>query len=151
MLQLLAKGWTVRGTVRSLKNEEKVAHLRALGEALPGKLTLHEADLLQDGSFDEVIHGSDFVFHTASPFFMKCDPIFACSQEHCSLPAWTGSRRGRLCGVACVLLIMQVPISGSKEPGCSLVTCATSATFATCAACAICGPCLCCCHRHVLH
>ena len=69
--QLLEKGWNVRGTVRSLKNEDKVAHLRVLSEALPGKLTLHEADLLQEGSFDEVVAGADIVFHTASPFFTK--------------------------------------------------------------------------------
>ena len=71
LMQLLAKGWTVRGTVRSLKKADKVAHLRALDEALPGKLSLHEADLLQEGSFDEVVHGADYVFHTASPFFMQ--------------------------------------------------------------------------------
>ena len=111
--QLLEKGWNVRGTVRSLKNEDKVAHLRLLAEALPGKLTLHEAggasvdmlgitpcalyiashnhavpltlrdvpfvtekccllaDLLQECSFDEVVKGAEYVFHTASPFFTK--------------------------------------------------------------------------------
>lgn len=68
--QLLEKGYDVRGTVRSLKNEENVAHLKALDAALPGNLTLHEADLLQEGSFDNVVKGSDYVFHTASPFFM---------------------------------------------------------------------------------
>jgi nucleoside-diphosphate-sugar epimerase len=36
---------------------------------LPGTLTLYEADLLKEGSFDEVVKGSDFVFHAASPFF----------------------------------------------------------------------------------
>ncbi len=45
--QLLEKGYTVRGTVRSLHNESKVQHLQRLGKALPGKLTLHEADLLK--------------------------------------------------------------------------------------------------------
>ena len=29
------------------------------------------ADLLQEGSFDEVVAGADIVFHTASPFFTK--------------------------------------------------------------------------------
>ena len=47
---------------------DKVEHLELLGQALPGKLTLHEADLLKPGSFDEVVKGADFVFHTASPF-----------------------------------------------------------------------------------
>ena len=45
--QLLEKGYTVRGTVRSLQNESKVQHLKRLGKALPGRLTLLEADLLQ--------------------------------------------------------------------------------------------------------
>ena len=67
--QLLEKGYNVRGTVRSLSSEEKIEHLQLLGEALPGKLTLHEADLLKPGSFDELVKGADFVFHTASPFF----------------------------------------------------------------------------------
>lgn len=66
--QLLAKGYQVRGTVRSTKDQDKVAHLKALGEALPGVLTLHEADLLKAGSFDDVIEGADYVFHTASPY-----------------------------------------------------------------------------------
>ena len=30
-------------------------------QALPGKLTLHEADLLKQGSFDEVVKVSSFV------------------------------------------------------------------------------------------
>ncbi|EIE25032.1 NAD(P)-binding protein [Coccomyxa subellipsoidea C-169] len=72
--QLLEKGYDVRGTVRSLKKEEKVAHLKALDAALPGNLTLHEADLLEEGSFDEVVKGADYVFHTASPFFMGDSP-----------------------------------------------------------------------------
>jgi GDP-D-mannose dehydratase len=45
--QLLEKGYTVRGTIRSLQNESKVQHLRRLDQALPGSLTLHEADLLE--------------------------------------------------------------------------------------------------------
>ena len=36
--QLLEKGYTVRATVRSTSNKQKVAHLLALGEALPGVL-----------------------------------------------------------------------------------------------------------------
>lgn len=41
--------------MRNSDDEVKTAHLRALGEALPGTLTLHAADLLQPGSFDNVI------------------------------------------------------------------------------------------------
>lgn len=43
------------GTVRNPTNEAKTNHLRALGSAFPGKLHLHAADLLQTGSFDEVV------------------------------------------------------------------------------------------------
>jgi len=92
--QLLEKGYTVRGTVRSLHNESKVQHLDRLGKALPGQLTLHEADLLkvclslrnqrefpacwrqsecsteacyvlQEGSFNAVVEGASILFHTA--------------------------------------------------------------------------------------
>lgn len=34
-----------------------------------GKLELHEADLLKEGSFDDAVKGAHLVFHTASPFF----------------------------------------------------------------------------------
>ena len=40
--------------------------LLALRRALPGKLTLTEADLFEPGSFDDVVKGADFVYHTAS-------------------------------------------------------------------------------------
>lgn len=62
------QGYNVRGTVRSLASKEKVSHLEALAAALPGSLKLYEADLLKEGSFDEVVQGSDYVFHMASPF-----------------------------------------------------------------------------------
>lgn len=45
----------VRGTVRDPHNKEKVAHLTALADALPGKLTLYAADLLRPGTFDEAV------------------------------------------------------------------------------------------------
>ena len=62
--QLLAKGFEVTGTVRDL-NTVRTEPLKRLAEVLPGVLTLREADLLQQGSFDEIIDGTDFVFHTA--------------------------------------------------------------------------------------
>ncbi|KAK9809557.1 hypothetical protein WJX73_001526 [Symbiochloris irregularis] len=71
--QLLEKGYTVRGTVRSVKNRRKIESLQTLAEALPGNLELREADLMQRGSFDEAIAGADYVFHTASPYFATAD------------------------------------------------------------------------------
>ena len=67
--QLLEKGYTVRGTVRSKSNTSKVQHLLKLSDALPGTLELFEADLLKAGDFDDVVRGADFLLHTASPFF----------------------------------------------------------------------------------
>ncbi|KAL3152539.1 hypothetical protein ABBQ32_001567 [Trebouxia sp. C0010 RCD-2024] len=69
--QLLEKGYTVRGTVRSKANTSKVQHLLKLSDALPGNLELFEADLLKAGDFDEVVCGADFVLHSASPFFTE--------------------------------------------------------------------------------
>lgn len=43
-------------------------HLIAIGESLPGSLELVEADLLEEGSFDDAAEGATYVFHTASPF-----------------------------------------------------------------------------------
>lgn len=36
----------------------------------PGRLTVHEADLLRPGSFDEATRGCQYVFHVASPFLV---------------------------------------------------------------------------------
>ena len=63
----------MRGTVRSTKDAAKTEVLHALAEALPGNLELHEADLLQEGTFDSVVKGAHYVFHTASPFFREAD------------------------------------------------------------------------------
>jgi nucleoside-diphosphate-sugar epimerase len=69
--QLLRQGHTVHGTVRSLTDATKVAHLRDLAATLAGRLSLFEADLLRDGSFDQAMHGCDVVIHTASPYFLN--------------------------------------------------------------------------------
>eukprot|EP00050_Salpingoeca_kvevrii_P020682 m.101467 g.101467 ORF g.101467 m.101467 type:complete len:335 (+) comp8968_c0_seq2:66-1070(+) len=65
--QLLAKGYVVHGTVR---NCETASFLRDL-EGAAERLKLFEADLLQDGAFDEALAGCTYVLHTASPFQRK--------------------------------------------------------------------------------
>ena len=66
--------WTcVRGTVRSKHDQAKCEVLHALAAALPGNLELHEADLLREGSFDSIVEGAHYVFHTASPYFRTSD------------------------------------------------------------------------------
>ncbi|XP_057810812.1 phenylacetaldehyde reductase-like isoform X2 [Salvia miltiorrhiza] len=63
---LLHRGYTVKATVRNLSDPSKTEHLKAL-EGAEERLELFEADLLQEGSFDSIIHDCVGVFHTASP------------------------------------------------------------------------------------
>ncbi|WP_020648752.1 NAD-dependent epimerase/dehydratase family protein [Solimonas variicoloris] len=67
---LLEQGYTVRTTVRSLSNAAKIDHLLALQRRHAGRLSLFEADLLAEGSFDAAMAACDWVFHVASPFLM---------------------------------------------------------------------------------
>ena len=68
--QLLAGGYSVHTTVRSLANEAKLHPLRSLQRQYPGQLTVFEADLLVPGSFAAAMAGCATVHHTASPFLL---------------------------------------------------------------------------------
>ena len=65
---LLEDGVDVHATVRDPDNAKKVAHLKEIADAAPGKLTLFKADLLDRDAFDAPMHGCELVMHTASPF-----------------------------------------------------------------------------------
>ncbi|KAK6144051.1 hypothetical protein DH2020_020871 [Rehmannia glutinosa] len=65
---LLQRGYTVKASVRDLNDPKKTQHLLALDGAKE-RLRLIKANLLEEGSFDEVVDGCDGVFHTASPFY----------------------------------------------------------------------------------
>ncbi len=65
--QLLEQGYRVRGTVRSLKDEKKVAPLRNLVENPKHPLELCEANLLDENGWIAAVKGCMFVLHTASP------------------------------------------------------------------------------------
>lgn len=67
---LLEDGRTVRATVRDPDKATGLEHLHELSRAHPGRLTLHRADLLDDGSFTEAMQGCQVVMHTASPFLL---------------------------------------------------------------------------------
>ncbi|TGA97618.1 aldehyde reductase [Sporolactobacillus shoreae] len=67
---LLEKGYDVRITVRNKADVKKYEHLLHIEKATEGHLSVYEADLLKDGSFNEAAQGCDVVFHTASPFFI---------------------------------------------------------------------------------
>jgi nucleoside-diphosphate-sugar epimerase len=61
-------GYQVRGTVRSLGNEAKVACLRDLCPGSTYKLELFEADLTSEKGWDVAVKDCDYVLHVASPF-----------------------------------------------------------------------------------
>lgn len=64
--QLLGKGWTVHGTVRSVANSS--AGLRArLGHPSPAAFRLFEVQLMSDAGWAEAAAGCTHVAHVASP------------------------------------------------------------------------------------
>lgn len=89
---LLRRGYTVHGTVRSLKNLDKVDPLLRLPGA-PERLKLFEADLTKSGSFQQAISGCSGVFHTASPFFFAGVQHEQDANEKLITPAVEGTRQ----------------------------------------------------------
>ncbi len=68
ILQLLAKGYRVRTTVRSLTREAEVRAMLKAGGAEPGdRLSFVAADLGADAGWREAAQGCAFVIHGASP------------------------------------------------------------------------------------
>ena len=67
--ELLKHGeWKIRGTVRSLTNQQKIDPLRkVLGDQF-SSVELVEADLLDPESIKRAFAGSTYVIHVASPF-----------------------------------------------------------------------------------
>lgn len=65
--QLLAEGWSVRATVRSLAREGEVR--KQLSEIAPdlSRLTFAAADLNSDAGWAEAVKGCEYVLHVASP------------------------------------------------------------------------------------
>ncbi|MBW8756518.1 MAG: aldehyde reductase [Burkholderiales bacterium] len=69
IVQLLAAGYRVRTTVRSLQREPEVrATLRSAGADAGDRLAFAAADLTADAGWDEAAAGCDYVLHVASPF-----------------------------------------------------------------------------------
>lgn len=62
--QLVAEGWTVRTTVRSLARENAVRELLAVDNS---RLTFFQADLNADAGWAEAMAGCSHVVHVASP------------------------------------------------------------------------------------
>ncbi|HEY2471741.1 MAG TPA: aldehyde reductase [Terracidiphilus sp.] len=69
ILQLLAAGYQVRTTVRSLGREGDVrAMLKVGGTDAGDRLTFVAADLISDAGWPAAVSGCEFVLHVASPF-----------------------------------------------------------------------------------
>jgi nucleoside-diphosphate-sugar epimerase len=66
--QLLSAGYRVRGTVRSLRDEKKNAHILALQSGSKNSLELVEADLLRTECWSAAVAGCTYILHVASPF-----------------------------------------------------------------------------------
>lgn len=67
--ELIRSGHEVRGTVRSLGDPARVAHLHRIAESFGGRrLELVEADLSGDTGWDAAVAGQEYVLHMASPF-----------------------------------------------------------------------------------
>jgi len=86
--ELLENGYSVRGTVRSLKSSH-VDHLRALASRTRGQIDFVEADLTRDDGWRQAVEGCTYVQHVASPFPAKTPT----DENELVRPAVEGTRR----------------------------------------------------------
>ncbi|MGC6517675.1 MAG: SDR family oxidoreductase [Candidatus Puniceispirillaceae bacterium] len=68
--QLLAQGYKVRGTVRSLNRREELESALTKAGGDIAHFSLYEADLSLETGWDEAVKGCDYVLHVASPFIL---------------------------------------------------------------------------------
>ncbi|XP_022244340.1 cinnamoyl-CoA reductase 1-like isoform X2 [Limulus polyphemus] len=64
---LQGEGYKVRGTVRNLKDEDKVKQIRELSPDAQHPIELVEADLTKDEGWNEAVKDCSYVIHIASP------------------------------------------------------------------------------------
>lgn len=90
ILQLLAAGYQVRTTVRSLAREGDVRAMLRNGGAEPGDaLSFAAADLTSDAGWPEAVAGCAYVLHVASPF----PPAAPKDENELIIPAREGALR----------------------------------------------------------
>src|ERR1700677_2991313 len=90
ILQLLAAGYKVRTTVRSLKRERDVRAMLKQGGAEPGdRLSFIAADLEKDAGWSEAVAGCTYVLHVASPL----PPNVPKHEDELIVPAREGTLR----------------------------------------------------------
>jgi nucleoside-diphosphate-sugar epimerase len=90
ILQLLAAGYRVRTTVRSLKRESDVRAMLKQGGAEPGdRLSFVAADLEKDAGWADAVAGCAYVLHVASPL----PPNLPKHEDELIVPAREGTLR----------------------------------------------------------
>lgn len=117
ILQLLAKGYQVRTTVRSSSREADVRAMLRQGGADPGdKLSFVTADLNSDAGWPEAVAGCAYVLHVASPF----PPAAPKDENEIIIPARDGALRvlkaARDAGVKRVVLTSSFAAVGYGQP-----------------------------------
>jgi nucleoside-diphosphate-sugar epimerase len=67
--QLLSKGYSVRGSVRRMRQGDKIKNQVCINTSADAhRVSFVEADLCSDAGWDAAIAGCSYVIHTASPF-----------------------------------------------------------------------------------
>ena len=69
--ELLKKGYSVRGSVRSLSKTDEVVNGIKKEIDPKGNLEFCELDLMKDAGWEKAMEGCDYVLHVASPFVVK--------------------------------------------------------------------------------
>lgn len=67
VIALLERGYDVRACVTDTTNRDKTDFLVRLNEDHPGTVTLHQANLLEEGSYDAVFADCSAVLHVGTP------------------------------------------------------------------------------------
>lgn len=116
-LKLLAAGYRVRNTVRSLAREAEVrATLEAAGADAGARLAFFAADLTADAGWAEAVAGCDYVLHVASPFPVNVPR----HEDELIVPAREGAlrvlRAARGAGVKRVVLTSSFAAIGYGHP-----------------------------------
>ena len=70
-LELLRRGYRVRGSVRTMQKADTVRATLARHGADIGRLEIVALDLLDDAGWHEAVDGVRYVQHTASPFVTR--------------------------------------------------------------------------------
>ncbi len=117
ILQLLAGGYEVRTTVRSLKRENDVrAMLKQGGTEAGNRLSFIAADLESDAGWPQAVAGCDYVLHVASPF----PPNVPKNEDELIVPAREGAlrvlRAARDAGVNRVVMTSSFAAIGYGHP-----------------------------------